>query len=94
MPRKTIPSRRRPGSAKLRRVSPLRLRLKEVRNAHGLTQQALAAQAGVSQSTIARIESGSLRNVTLDLIERLAEGLGVSPQSLIESAPAEKPKRR
>lgn len=91
MNRKPPTSQRRPGRATLPGVTPISLRLKQVRKAQGLTQHALAEKAGVSQSTIARLETGSLRNATLDMIERLAEALGVNASVLIDHRP---PRRR
>lgn len=90
MTRKHPSSRVRPGVARLTAVSPLRLRLKELREARGLSQRALADMAGVSNSTIARIETDSLRNVTLDMVEKLSDALGVTPAALIEHT---RPKR-
>ncbi|MBP6670166.1 MAG: helix-turn-helix transcriptional regulator [Gemmatimonadales bacterium] len=68
-------------------MSPITLRLRELREARGLTQRALAESAGISQATVARLESGSLRNVTLDTVERLADALGVPAGRLITHTP-------
>jgi DNA-binding XRE family transcriptional regulator len=45
-----------------------------------LTQKQLAQQIGTSQPAIARIESGSYRNVSLSFLRRLAEALGAVPE--------------
>ncbi len=66
------------------RVTPIRLRLKELRQAQNLSQKALAAASGVPQPTISRIESGGWPNVGLEIIEKLADALGVNASALIE----------
>lgn len=43
----------------------------------------LAAQVGVSQSYLSKIETGRAKNVSLDLIEALAKALGVRPEYLL-----------
>lgn len=48
---------------------------REARRVAGLTQRELAAQTGISSSSIARIERGRMEP-TLDLLERLVEGCG------------------
>ena len=45
-----------------------------------LTQKQLAQQIGTSQPAIARIESGSYRNVSLSFLRRIAEALGAVPE--------------
>jgi DNA-binding XRE family transcriptional regulator len=45
-----------------------------------LTQKQLAHQIGTSQPAIARIESGSYRNVSLSFLRRIAEALGAVPE--------------
>ncbi len=45
-----------------------------------LTQKQLAQQMGTSQPAIARIESGSYRNVSLSFLRRLADALGAVPE--------------
>jgi transcriptional regulator with XRE-family HTH domain len=51
--------------------------LREVRLKRGLSQDALAAQTGVSQSAIAMYESG-MRKVNLEVSDTLAKALGVN----------------
>jgi DNA-binding XRE family transcriptional regulator len=48
----------------------------ELRIKKKLTQKQLAQQIGTSQPAIARIESGSYRNVSLSFIRRVADALG------------------
>lgn len=46
-------------------------RIKALRNAHGMTQEQVAEQIGVSRQKYARIENGS-NNITLDILTKLA----------------------
>lgn len=64
-------------------MSPARFRIKELREARGLTQAALAQAVGVRQATINDLENGKSRQDTLDLIDRLCAALGVDPGELI-----------
>jgi len=63
-------------------MAPLFIRLREVREAKGVKQSELAARAGTRQGTISLLESGKTRRVDLDLLERVACALGVSPATL------------
>jgi DNA-binding Xre family transcriptional regulator len=45
-----------------------------------LTQKQLAEMAGTSQPSIARLESGEYKNVTLSVLRRIGKALGVMPQ--------------
>ncbi|HYD81360.1 MAG TPA: helix-turn-helix transcriptional regulator [Paucimonas sp.] len=47
-----------------------------------LSQEALAAQVGLSQTYLSQVECGS-RNVSLDKIERLAEALQIDVVDLL-----------
>lgn len=47
----------------------------EARKRAGLTQAALSERAGVAQSTVGRIESGT-RNPSADMVERLVRAAG------------------
>lgn len=57
--------------------SGLSWRLRERRRELGLTQEALAAKAGVSREYVSRIEVGDKR--TPHAVNKLAEALGVEP---------------
>lgn len=50
---------------------------REIRRRAGISQRTLATQAGVTPATIARIERGRMEP-TLDLLQRVARGAGVS----------------
>jgi len=58
-------------------------RVRELRNARGLSLEALAARCGVSRSMISLIERGE-SSPTAVLLEKLAAGLNVSMASLFE----------
>jgi len=60
-------------------------RTKEWRESHGLTQRELAAEAGVGEVTVARIESGA--SVIPPTARKVADALGVSVADLLEQPP-------
>lgn len=64
-------------------MTPLQLRIAELRAVKGWTQEQLAETAGVSRVTVVRIESGRSRRVDLDVLEKLADALGVDPGYLV-----------
>ena len=57
-------------------------RLKELREAAGLTQEGLAHASDVHWTYVGQIERGE-RNLTYKSILKLARGLGVSPAELV-----------
>lgn len=58
-------------------------RLRELRNAKGLSQEAFAAACGLDRTYISGIERGR-RNVSLRNIEVIAKALGVSLSELMK----------
>jgi transcriptional regulator with XRE-family HTH domain len=60
-------------------------RTKEWREARGLSQRELSAEAGVGESTVPRIERGE--SVTPPTARKIADALGVSVSDLLESPP-------
>jgi transcriptional regulator with XRE-family HTH domain len=57
-------------------------RLAEVRQAHGMTQEQLAAATGVHRVTIARIETGDT-SPKAETLKRIADALGVLVDDLM-----------
>lgn len=65
--------------------------VKRLREAKGLTQQALADKAKITHAYIAMLETGVLTNPTIDTLKRLAIALTVTVAELIgEGKPARK----
>jgi transcriptional regulator with XRE-family HTH domain len=62
------------------------LRIKQLRIASGLSQEAFADHAAVARSYLSKIERGK-SNVSLDAIESLALALDVDPRELFEIVP-------
>lgn len=65
-------------------MSPIRLKLKQQREAIGMTQAHLAEQIGVRQATISDLERGKSSRLDLDLLDRLCAALDVQPGDLLE----------
>lgn len=59
-------------------------RLKHFREQMGISQLELSHRSGISQASIARIESDLQKNLKAETIRKLAESLGVSVSRLIE----------
>ena len=75
-------------------MTPLQLRIAELRAVKGWTQDQLAEAADVSRVTVNRIESGRSRRVDLDVLEKLADALGVDPGYLIAKSTTKMPRKR
>ena len=58
-------------------------RLRELRSARGLSQEALALAAGLDRTYVSSAERGR-RNVSLLTIHRLADALEVRPEDLLK----------
>ena len=58
------------------------MRLRELRERKGMTQAALANEAGVSRAYLSRLEMGR-HDPPLSTLRRLAKALGVSVASLV-----------
>ncbi|MEX1141624.1 MAG: helix-turn-helix transcriptional regulator [Thermoleophilaceae bacterium] len=61
-------------------------RVRELREAAGMTQEGLAHAAGLHWTYIGQIERGE-RNLTYKNVLKLARGLGVEPSELMPSEP-------
>lgn len=60
-------------------------RIRALREQTGLSQEALAAKAGIHRTYMGGVERGE-RNICLKNILRLAEALGVHPRDLFRDA--------
>jgi transcriptional regulator with XRE-family HTH domain len=58
-------------------------RLRELRRRHGLSQEKLADRAGVSLTTVARLESQPKSPCRCQTLARLAAALGEDPASIV-----------
>ena len=74
-------------------VTPLRIRLKEVRESRGLTQVELSAASDVRRATISDIETGKTSGIDFEVLEKLATALGVNAAVLVEHTPEQRGKR-
>ena len=58
-------------------------RVRALREESNLTQEQLALMTGVGRSYLAKVEAGN-RNATIDVMEKVALGLGVTLGQLFE----------
>lgn len=65
----------------------IRLKVKEVAQAKGISQRKLAIQSGIDIRLIQRIYSNPYRNITIETLDKIAKVLGVDASELIESEP-------
>ena len=71
-------------------MSPILIRLRELREARDLSQAQLANLAKTRQATISELETGRARRIEIDLLERLAAALDCEPADLIVRQPRRK----
>jgi len=57
--------------------------LRKARNAKGLSQEALAYEAGIDRTYISALERG-VYSATIDMVGKLAAVLGIEPSALLE----------
>lgn len=69
------------------------VRIKELRNKRGLTQEQLAEMMGINPKYISSIERGK-ENPTLDIFIKLSETMDVSIGNLFHQLEAEDPEKR
>ena len=60
-------------------MTPLTLRIRELREVKDWSQAELARRSGVDQAIISRLESGETQSINLPNLEKLAKALGVRP---------------
>ena len=56
--------------------------IKKLRKEHHLSQEELAQKAGITYSTLIKIESGLNKNPTLDTLRKIATAFGVKLDEL------------
>ncbi len=66
----------------LKAMTPVEIRLREVRKSVGLTQAQLAKKARMAQGEISRIES-SATMISLDVLDRLCRALKCEPGDIL-----------
>ena len=64
-------------------MTPIVLRIKELRTVQGLTQKQLAERAKIRQATVSKLESGRVKLIDLEVLEKLAKALDCDPGYLI-----------
>jgi transcriptional regulator with XRE-family HTH domain len=72
-------------------MSPIVVRLRELREKAGLSQQALADLAGVRQGTISELESGKKQRLDFGILDRLCAALRVEPGELLSRTTRRRP---
>jgi transcriptional regulator with XRE-family HTH domain len=75
-------------------VTPISIRLEELRRAKGWSQAKLSRESGVPQGTISKLESGATGSIAFANLEKLAKALGVHPAVLIDYTPESEPPQR
>lgn len=66
-----------------RSVTPIALRVRELRRVKAWSQAELARRAGIRPATLSDIENGRTKGIDFDTLERLADVLGCDPGYLI-----------
>jgi len=61
----------------------LSVNIKELRKKHHLSQEQLAQKAGITYSTLIKIESGANKNPTLETLTKLAQVFKVKIDDLV-----------
>lgn len=64
-------------------MTPLTLRIRELREVKDWSQAELARRSGVDQAIISRLERGETQSINLPNLEKLAKALGCDPGYLI-----------
>jgi transcriptional regulator with XRE-family HTH domain len=62
-------------------------RVRDAREARGLTQEELARRAGVPLNRVGRVETGAVTDPHYSTLSRIADGLGMSVGELLEAEP-------
>ena len=67
--------------------------LRRLRHIKGLSQEALAYEAGVNRSYMSRLEKGSTY-VGLEIVGKLADALDAEPAEFLKPLPRRMPRRK
>ena len=62
------------------------MKLRELRQKKGWTQERLSAASGVDQPTISNLEHGRIKSPSFNVISRLAKALGVDPDDIVSTS--------
>jgi len=65
-------------------MTPIRLRVRELRLAKEWSQDELAKRAGIRRATLSAIENDQTTGIDFETLERLAKALEVDPGYLIQ----------
>jgi transcriptional regulator with XRE-family HTH domain len=66
--------------------------LRKARNANGLSQEALAYEAGIDRTYISALERG-IYSATIDMVGKLAAVLDIEPSALLERQAKPRPRK-
>lgn len=64
-------------------MSPITIRIEELRKARGWSQRELSRQSGVRQATLSAIESGTTTGIDFGTLEQLADTFDIDAALLI-----------
>jgi transcriptional regulator with XRE-family HTH domain len=57
--------------------------IKKLRKLHELSQEELAKKAGITYSTLIKLESGANKNPTIETVQKLANAFGVGLDTVV-----------
>ena len=75
-------------------MTPVTLRVRELREARGWTQAELADRAEVRRATLSAIENNQTSGIDFDVLDRLARALEVDAGYLIVQQPEPEQRKR
>ncbi|PIP63126.1 hypothetical protein COW98_00305 [Candidatus Roizmanbacteria bacterium CG22_combo_CG10-13_8_21_14_all_35_9] len=71
-------------ASKSNKISTISENIKKARNKKDISQDRLSKMADVAYNTIIKIESGTIKNPTIDTLSKIANALGVKVDDLIK----------
>ena len=60
------------------------IRIKKLRTKAGLTQEGLSRKADIPYTTLTKVESGVIKNPSVQVIAKIADALGVTMENLVK----------